>query len=284
MQLTARNGALIPALVIAADVSGNLGQPRNINEMTKGEPHKQNFQRLTMTICFLLFGSTVFSQVTSQQLDKYYQNNQTAELEKIFFSLNEKTQANFTKSVDNDTLQKISDLFNLILPDRQRHETTIYFFLQSHFPETFIDNKELTFTNKFIASTTLKNLRPILYDYQTIYEILKFIGTSPYDNPTVKEYLKDKEKLRKSKFKKAKKLIEEYKNKMNFISQFVMLPATWGKMDRGLVPYKINSLKFNTNLTEVEVIYDMTWRGATEIYNFKEGKWQHLKTIVMWAD
>lgn len=252
--------------------------------MTTGEQHKLNFRQLTMTICFLLFGLTVFSQVTSQQLDKYYQNNQTAELEKIFFSFYEKTQANFIESVDNDTLKKISDLFNLILPDRQRHETTIYFFLQPYFPKTFIDNIELTFTNKFIASTTLKNLRPILYDSQTIYEILKFIGSSPYENPTVKEYLKDKEKLKKSKLKKAEKLIEEYKNKMSFIGQFVMLPATWGKMDRGLVPYKINSLKFNTDLTEVEIIYDMTWRGATEIYKFEEGKWQHLKTIVMWAD
>ncbi len=252
--------------------------------MTIGEPHNLNFRQLIMTICFLLFGLTVFSQVTSQQLDNYYKNNQTAELEKIFFSYYEKTQADFTKSVENDTLKKISDLFNLILPDRQRHETTIYFFLQPYFPKTFIDNKELTFTNKFIASTTLKNLRPILYNSQAIYEILKFIGSSPYENPTVKEYLKDKEKFKKSKLKKAEKLIEEYKNKMSFIGQFVMLPATWDKMDRGLVPYKINSLKFNTDLTEVEIIYDMNWRGATDIYKFEEGKWQHLKTIVMWAD
>jgi hypothetical protein len=258
--------------------------PRNLDEMTINKKHKQEIRQLIMTICLAFSGLTVFSQVTSQQLDKLYQNNQQKEVELIFLNLYNHAQTEFSKLSDNDTLTRINEIFNLILPDRQKSETIDYFFLQPNFPKTFIDNKELTFTDNFLASTTIENLRPIIYNSQTISEILKFIGSNPYDNPTVKEYLKDKEKMKKSKFKEAERLISDYEDKTKFIGQFLYLPATWGKMDRSLVPYKINSLKFNTDLTEVEIVYDLTWRGATEIFKLVDGKWKQERTIVKWIN
>lgn len=53
-------------------------------------------------------------------------------------------------------------------------------------------------------------------------------------------------------------------------------------MDRSLVPYNINSLKFNTDLSEVEVTYDLTWRGATEIYRLVDGNWKLEQTKIEW--
>jgi len=149
---------------------------------------------------------------------------------------------------------------------------------------TFIDNKELTFICNFICSATVENLKPITYDFQTINEILKFIGSNPYDNQIVKEYLKDKKKLKKSKIKEAEKQIADYKDKTKFIGQILFLPASWGKMDRSLVPYKINSLKFSSDLTEVEVDYDLTSSGATEIYKSLDGMWKKERTIMTWIE
>ena len=94
--------------------------------------------------------------------------------------------------------------------------------------------------------------------------------------------MKDKEKMKKSKLKEAERLIDDYKNKTRFIGQYLLFPTTLGKMDRSLVPYKISSLKFNSDLTVVEVTYDLTWRGATEIYNLVDGKWKQERTIVKW--
>lgn len=251
--------------------------------MTDNKKHKVAFRQFTMTFLMLAFCSvTVFSQVNKQQLDNFYKNNQEKELEQIFISLYNQTKTEFYKLSDNDTLTRINEIINLILPERQKSETLGYFFLQPNFPKTFIDNKELTFTGNFLASTTTENIRPIIYNSQTISEILKFIGSNPYDNPTVKEYLKNKKEMKKSKFKEAEQLISDYKNKTKFIGQFLYLPATWGKMDRSLVPYKINSLKFSTDLTEVEIVYDLTWRGATEIFKFVDGKWIKERTKMEW--
>ena len=257
--------------------------PNKLKVMPERKKYKDAFRQFTMTFLMLVFCSfTVFSQVTKQQLDNFYKNNQTKELEQVFINLYNQTKTEFPKLSDNDTLTRINDIFNLILPDRQKRETVEYFFLQPNFPKTFIDSKELTFTDNFLASTTTENHRPIIYNSKTISEILKFIGSNPYDNPLVKEYLKEKEKMKKSKFKEAERLISEYKNKTKFIGQFLYLPATWGKMDRSLVPYKINSLKFNTDLTEVEVTYDLTWRGATETYKYIAGKWKLEQTKMKW--
>ena len=237
-------------------------------------------------IIFLLstfFSLTVFSQVTTQQLDNFYKKNQKQELEQIFITFYNQAKTEFSKLSDNDTLKKINEIFNIILPEQQKSATAHYFFLQSFFPRTFIGTKELLFKRNFIASTTIENLRPIRYDYQTINEILKFIGANPYDNPTVNKYVEDKEKLKKSKQKKAERLIAEYNNKTKFIGQFLFLPATWGTMDRSLVPYKINSIKFNSDLTVVEISYDFTSNGATKIYRLLNGKWKQERTIMEWV-
>lgn len=253
--------------------------------MQDNKTFKQAFRHVTLTFLMLSFFSlTVLSQVTKQQLDNFYQNNQQTELEQIFHRLHKQSQSEVSKLSNNDTLKRISNLFILVLPNRQKHEPTLYYFLQPNFPKTYVNDKELTLTGNFIAPTTFDNLKPIIYDSQTVNEILKFIGSNPYDHPTVKEYLKDKRKMSKSKIKEAESLINEHKNKLKFIGQFLLLPASWGKMDRSLVPYTINSLKFNSDLTKVEIVYDMTWRGATEIYKLADGKWEHERTIVMWAD
>jgi hypothetical protein len=254
-----------------------------IMKMTFDNKHVRAFRQIGMTILLLAFTSlTVLSQVTKQQLDDLYKNNQEKELEQIFINLYQQTQTDFYKLSSNDTLKKINDIFNLILPEIQNTEDKRYFFLQSYFPKTFIDKNKLTFPNDFNAKSTCANLKPIRYDGQTINAILNFIGSHPYDNPTVKEYVKDKEKMKKSKLKEAERLIADYNNKTKFIRKFLYLPATWGKMDRSLVPYKINRLKFNTDLTELEIEYDLTWRGATDIFKFVGGKWIKVRTEMEW--
>jgi len=162
--------------------------------MTNKTKIKNTFRQFSLTLMmFVLCSYTIFSQVTKQQLDNFFKNNQVKELEQTFFNLHIQTKTEFSKFQDNDTLTRINEIFNLILPNRQKSETVDYFFLQPNFPKTFIDNNELTFTNNFLASTKIENHRPIIYDSQTISEILKFIGTNPYDNPIVIEYLKEKE-------------------------------------------------------------------------------------------
>ena len=244
---------------------------------------KLEFRHITMTILLLTFSSlTVFPQVTKQQLDNFYVNNQLKELEQIFHTLYNQTQTEFSKLSDNDTLMRINGIFNVMLSDQQKSETVYYFFLQSTYPQTFIDTNELTFSSNFIVSSIIENHRPLLNDDQTISEILRFLGSNPYDNPTVLEYLKDKKKIKKSKRKEAERLMADYNKKTNFIGQFLFLPATWGEIDRSLVPYKINSLKFNSDLTEVEIEYDLTWYGGTEIYKLVGGNWKKERAKTQW--
>ncbi|HLP93668.1 MAG TPA: hypothetical protein VK168_06505 [Saprospiraceae bacterium] len=251
--------------------------------MTNKAKHKDAFRKCTITFLMLVLGScAVLSQVTKQQLDNFYKNNNLKELEQTFFNLHHQTTTAFSKLSDNDTLNRINEIFNLILPDKEKFEPVAYFFLQPYYPRTFIDDKEYTFTSQFLASTKIENLKPIQYDYQTISELLKFIGSYPDNNPVVKKYLKNKKKMKKSKIRKAERLIHKYDNKSSFIGQFVHLPATWGRMNRSLVPYKINILRFNADLTEVEVIYDLTSSGATEVYTFVDGKWKLNRTIIQW--
>jgi hypothetical protein len=259
--------------------------PCKLRIMIVNEKHKEAYRKFTMTFLMLTFFSlTVFSQVTKKQLDKFYKNNQTKKLEQVFIDLDNQNKDEFSKLSDNDTLKKTNDIFNVILPGRQKSEIVDYFFLQSNFPKTFIGDKELKYTGNYLASITIENLRPILYDYQTISEILKFIGPNPCDNKIVKEYFNDKGEMKKSKLGEAERLIADYDDKTKFVGQFLFLPATWGKMDRSLVPYIMNSLKFNSDLTEVEVTYDLTSSGATEIYRLLDGEWEKERTIISWID
>ncbi|MBK8390879.1 MAG: hypothetical protein IPL23_17035 [Saprospiraceae bacterium] len=251
--------------------------------MIKSKKHKDAFLHLTLTfLMFALSGISGFSQVTKKQLDNYYETNQIKELEQTFSYLHDQTKAEFVKWTKNDTLAKINELFNMIIPDKGNSENVSYFFLQPYFPNIFIDKKRWVFNENFLASTKGPQLKPITYDPTLRTEILEFIGPDPYEIPLVRNYQKDKDKMRKSKLKKAERLINDYENKSEFISQFLEIPATWGKMDISLVPYKITSLKFNSDLTEAEITYDLTSNGATEIYNLVDGKWKQKATIMRW--
>lgn len=253
--------------------------------MIDNNKNKDAFRKFTITFLMLAFSSfTVYSQVTKKQFEEFYKKNQQKDLEHTFNNMHNQTKCEFYRLSVNDTLKKINEIFNLILPERQKSETIEYFFLQSNFPKTFINNKELTFTGNFIASTTIKNFRPIIYDSHTINEILEFIGSDPYNNPIVKDYMRDKEKMKRSKLKEAERLIYDYRNKSRLIGEYVILPGTWGKLDRNLVPYKVDRLKFNSDLTEVEVTYDLTSSGAIEIYKIIDGKWKHQRTVLEWID
>ncbi|HPN69763.1 MAG TPA: hypothetical protein PLZ32_09595 [Saprospiraceae bacterium] len=253
------------------------------NNYNKLQNNKDTFLHPTLTFLMFAFcGVTGFSQVTKQQLDNYYETNQIKELEQTFSYLHNKTKAEFVNRTKNDTLSKINELFNMIIPDKGNSENVNYFFLQQYFPSIFIDKKRWVFKGDFIASTNSELLKPILFDPTLRTEILEFIGPDPYETALVKNYLKDKDKMRKAKLKKAEKLINDYESKSKFISQFLEIPATWGKMDISLVPHKITSLKFNTDLTEAEITYDLTSHGATEIYNLVDGKWKQKATIMRW--
>ncbi|HMS67497.1 MAG TPA: hypothetical protein PKD18_05150 [Saprospiraceae bacterium] len=251
--------------------------------MIKSKKHKATFPHLTLTFLMFAFcGITGFSQVTKKQLDNFYETNQIKELEQTFSYLHDQTKAEFVKWTNNDTLSKINELFNMIIPDKANSENVNYFFLQPYFPSIFIDKERWAFNGNFLASTKSEQLKPITYDPTLRTVILEFIGPDPYETPLVKNYLKDKDKMRKSKLKKAERLINDHENKSKFISQYLEIPATWGKKDISLVPYKITSLKFNTDLTEAEIKYDLTSRGATKIYNLVDGKWKHKATIMRW--
>lgn len=233
---------------------------------------------LMLTLCSI----NVFSQVTKSQLDKFYKKNQTKELEFTFFNFYNQAKTEAFKLSGNDTLTKVSEIFNLIIPDVEKSEPLAYFYLPSYYPRIFIDNKEVTFTGNFLTKTKSDNFRPILYDYQTIKELLAFIGPSPYQNKIVVDYMKNKNKMKKSKIKKAERLIADFNNKSKFIGQFIYLPATWGSLDRSLVPYEILYMRFNDSLTEVEISYNFTWRGATEIYKYVAGNWELERKIIEW--
>jgi hypothetical protein len=130
----------------------------------------------------------------------------------------------------------------------------------------------LILKNTYIASTTNVNLKPLEYNSDLIRVILDFIGPNPFDNSIVKEYLNDKQYLKKAKVKKAKKLIADYENKISFIGQYLFLHATWGQLDRSLAPYEINVIRFNSDLTKAEITYDFTYCGATEFFKLIEGE------------
>ena len=263
--------------------AGNFILTPNTKIMIKSKKHKDTFPHLTLTfLMFALSGISGFSQVTKKQLDNYYKTNQIKEPEQTFSYLHDQTKAEFVKWTNNDTLSKINELFNMIIPDKTNSENVNYFFLQPYFPSIFIEKERWVFKGDFLASTKSEQLKPITYDPTLRTVILEFIGPDPYETPLVRNYLKDKDKMRKSKFKKAERLINDYENKSKFISQFLEIPATWGKMHISLVPYKITSLKFNTDLTEAEITYDLTSNGATEIYNLVDGKWKQKATIMRW--
>lgn len=230
----------------------------------------------------ILCSINVFPQVTKSQLDKFYKKNQTKELEFTFFNFYNQANTEAFKLSGNDTLTKVSEIFNLIIPTVEKSEPLVYFYLPSYYPRIFIDNKEVTFTGNFLTTTKSDNFRPILYDYQTIKELLAFIGPNPYQNKIVVDYMKNKNKMKKSKIKKAERLIADYNNKSKFIGQFIYLPATWGSLDRSLVPYEILYMRFNDSLTEVEISYNFTWRGATEIYKYDAGNWELERKIIEW--
>jgi hypothetical protein len=225
----------------------------------------------------LTFIQTAKGQITEKKLNKFYRNNSKIELDHLLAKAHNKACEEYSV-IENDTLKAISDLFNAIFLKHSHDTLTTYFFLQANYPVIKIDKNDILFTNKFIVSTSNNKLKPIINDSQSIEAVLSFIGQNPYDMQIVKNTFKN----RKHETKKIKKIIANYNNRTRFIEELLHLPATWGRLINSLVPFKINSLRFNKKLNEVEVDYSWSSSGATEIYKLTDKGWLRYKTLIEW--
>lgn len=178
----------------------------------------------------------------------------------------------------------ISDLFNTIFINNSYTISTTFFFLQAKFPIVEIGQSKITFTAKFLLLSKNENRQALVNDSLSINEIISFIGQDPYDSPMVKEIFRNREEFTNDKLKKIQDLSAEYRNRQTFIEEFIVLPWRCDKLVGNLVPYKINYLKFNNELNEVEVDYSFSSGGATDIYRLNGGVWLKYKTLIEWTD
>ncbi len=227
----------------------------------------------------LTFSQTAKGQLTEKKINKFYRNNSKIELGQLLAKTHYKACEEYSV-IENDTLKAISDLFNTIFLKHSHDTLTTYFFLQANYPVIKIDKTDILFTNKFIVSTSNNKLKPIINDSQSIEAVLSFIGQNPYDMPIVKNAFKNG----KHETKKIKKIIANYDNRTRFIGELLHLPATWGRLINSLLPYKINSLRFNKKLNEVEIDYSWSDSGAAEIYKLTDKGWLRHETLIEWTD
>jgi hypothetical protein len=98
------------------------------NDMYTEEKHKQYVWKILLTgFLLVLSQKSVFSQLSLKQLDKIYRKNQVEEFEKILSNLHNETIMQWASISNNDTLIKINDLFNTILPERNKNELKKFF-------------------------------------------------------------------------------------------------------------------------------------------------------------
>jgi len=218
-------------------------------------------------------------QITKKSLDKMYKNKCGTEFQQALNQQHEKTIAAFF-SVQNDTLDNISKLFYAVLPEQ--YDTNICFFLQPFFPLIYVGEKKLSLSESTFVVAQNQALKPISYNSELLDAVLEFFGSDPTETSVVMQYLKYGQQLKKRKIKAAKKIMADFDNKTAFIGQYLRLPATWGKLDRNLIPCTISYIRFNETMTEAEVKYDLVSEGGTAIFRLSNGSWEKAGTLLEW--
>ena len=238
---------------------------------------------IILIIIIVHINNDINAQITEKQLNYFFKNEQSEKLHNEFSKMAQKTDS-IRQVIENDTIIIISDFVEYLIVGQGGVRDTSYFFLQYNFPKVTIGNKKYEINTPFALKMNYDKLIPLKCDYYTINNINSFFGKNPNDYANVKRYRKSKDFFRKYFFWNARKKINRYNQRTKFIGEFLFLSATWGQIDRSLIPYKITYLKFNKNLNKVEVKYDMVASGGIEIYILKNGNWVLSKTIMRWDD
>jgi len=227
----------------------------------------------------MTFSLNTNAQLTEKILYKFYKNNSKAELRKEFADMHKQTIEAYS-TLNNDTIKLIADLFNTVFENSGYKKYGNYFFQQATIPHVEIGGTRIPFTTKFTSLTKSVDAKSILNDSLSMNSILSFIGKNPYDKSN-KEYLLNRTDISKT---ESDKIWSDYNNRLGFISQFLDFSWSWQRSISSLVPYEINSLKFNNELNEVEIHYQFLDYGAVDIYRLKDKAWIRYKSIVEWND
>ncbi len=232
---------------------------------------------------FCLSCLTFNAQITTEQLKIFYKKDQGKELENVFLNLYNQSYTNYNDNKENDTLKIINELFNYVISDIKNNPKVNYFFLQPNYPRVMINDTVYNMPTHFTVSTN-SNLRPIQHNYQIMQAIRDFIGDYPDKKNRAYDKMNDDGSIKKSYNIIAKNRIRKYNDRIRFISQYLFIPCTWGKIDNRLVPFEIISVKFNSSLNEALVKYDLVSSGATVELKFVDGNWKKVKTHFEWID
>jgi len=220
----------------------------------------------------IIFGLIIFfanAQLTTDYLEKSYKQNSSEELRLVFKEIAVQTDSIRIKN-ENDTTALISQLFTEILRDNSVNYDTNYFFLQKDLLSIKIGNKMYPISEPFCPYVDFEKLIPLRFSIENIYSINTFLGPNPNSSKTKKWT--------------AQKNLRKYEKRTRFLGQFLFLPATWNKLDRSLVPFKIDYIHFNESLKEVEISYNLPSSGAIEIYKYEAGNWHKMKTLMRSID
>lgn len=238
----------------------------------------KNNKTLFLLICLLLIVChTGQAQLTERALHKLYLNDSSEEFCQFLEERNKELKESSVHY--NDTLKVISDLFNTIFKDSSR-----FFFLQSDFPIVEIGGTPVFFSSNFFVETNNKRNSSLVNDKKTITTIVSFIGKDPISEPPFKSIDPKKKRQVERRLQKLLNETENRRKRMEFVSRYVVLPTTWDSLIESLVPYRINYLKFNNKLDEVEIDYSFPARGGTAVYKLDNRGWVEHEVLITWVD
>jgi len=199
-------------------------------------------------------------------IENLYKKGNAAELENLFASHQAGTVMRYEKIKENDTIKIVNSIFNSILADEVKDKPSKYFFLQPYWPEIFVDGHKAAINGRFVANFNYGYHKPIMYDFDLVEQIVRFLYRG-----------NQKEGLKRSNQ-------SDYLQRLGFITNSIKLPYTWGNLNVNLIPYKIERISFNSNLTQAEIRYNFVYRGADEIFQFENGKWKKVRTNLQWLE
>ena len=199
-------------------------------------------------------------------IENLYKKGNIAEFENILAELHAETILEFEKNSGNDTIVIVNSLFNSILAEEINDKPSRYFFLQPYWPEIFVDNQKRAIKGRFIANLNYGDCKPIMYDFDLVEQIVRFLNQGNKNEGS----------------KKSNQPV--YSQRLEFIGQHLNLSYTWGNLNTNLNPYKIESIRFNSSLTQAEIKYNFVYRGADEIFQFDSGNWTKVRTILKWLE
>jgi hypothetical protein len=238
--------------------------------------------RTSIIILIFVLTTVCNAQLTNRDLDRIFESNSPNELYSYFSRWNNLTV--YPDSVlINDTISLIYSLYkDACLITRS---DSIFFILQSDFPFIEIDGKRYVPDVDFIFPYHINGNIPLRYNSQNISDINSFFGPDPfvYDKG-VKKYLNSTWLFRKLGYWNAKNKIKKYESKINFIGEYLLLPKTWTRLMRSLVPYRIVYISFSKDLKQAEIRHELASSGEIAIYKKIKGSWIKTETKMTWID